>query len=182
MKHIYLVRHCEATGQGSECPLTEKGTMQANELAEYFSTISLDRIISSPYKRAVESCKEIAKEKNIDIESDHRLIERVLCNHELLDWKEKLYQSFRNRDLKLAGGESGSEAAQRGGAVIKEVLGGGSNHTLIVTHGNLLTLLLSNFDESYGYETWMKLSNPDVYRLTVNENEINIQRIWKVAQ
>ena len=83
MKVVYLVRHCEATGQGSDCVLTEKGQRQAKELAEFFRTIKLERILCSPYKRTTESCKEIAEGKNIRIEYDHRLKERVLSDHEL---------------------------------------------------------------------------------------------------
>ena len=180
VKCIYLVRHCAATGQGSECALTERGIIQARELTEFFQQIPLNRIITSPYKRAIDSCKGIAKEKSIHIESDCRLIERILCKQAIPDWREKLYQSFCNRDVKLAGGESSNEAATRGCAVIEEVLTDEFNHTLIVTHGNLLTLLLNHFDQSYGYETWMQLTNPDVYRLTFNNNELDIQRIWKV--
>ena len=182
MKYIYLVRHCEATGQDSDCILTEKGKGQAKELAEFFKKIPLERIVCSPYKRAAESCKEISEAKNIHIEYDHRLKERVLCEQELPDWKEKLYQSFLNHDVKLPGGESSKEASQRGVAVIKEIFDSVNTNTIIVTHGNLLTLILNNFDELYGYDTWSKLTNPDVYRLTYNEVYIDIQRVWKVNE
>ena len=182
VKCIYLVRHCEATGQGSECTLTNQGIIQARELTDFFRMIPIDRIISSPYKRAIESCKGIAKEKSIHIESDCRLIERILCKQEIPEWREKLYQSFCDRDVKLVGGESSNEAALRGCAVIEEVLRGEFNDTLIVTHGNLFTLLLNHFDKSYGYETWMQLTNPDVYHLTFNNNELYIRRIWKVSR
>ena len=182
MKCIYLVRHCEATGQGSECELTNQGITQARELTDFFRLIPIDQIISSPYKRAIESCEGIAKEKSIHIETDSRLIERILCDQEIPDWRGKMYQSFRNRDVKLVGGESSNEAALRGWSVIEEVLRGEFNHTLIATHGNLLTLLLNHLDPSYDYETWMQLTNPDIYRLTFNNNKHDIQRIWKVSR
>jgi broad specificity phosphatase PhoE len=34
----------------------------------------------------------------------------------------------------------------------------------VVTHGNLLTLLLRHFDGRSGFETWPALKNPDVFR------------------
>ena len=182
MEYIYLVRHCEATGQDSTCTLTENGKMQAIELAEFFRTVPLNRIVCSPYKRAIESCKEIADAKNIHIEYEPRLRERVLCENELPDWKERLFHSFKDPDVKLAGGESSKEAAQRGVAVIKEVLDSEDTNTLIVTHGNLLTLILNDFDDSYGYETWSKLTNPDVYCLIKDQDHINIERVWNVNQ
>lgn len=52
-KKIYIVRHCEAQGQPSESQLTEKGFNQAKYLSEFFSNIKIDRIISSPFLRAI---------------------------------------------------------------------------------------------------------------------------------
>lgn len=179
LKYIYLVRHCEATGQGSECNLTEKGKMQARELADFFNSISIERIVCSPYKRAIESCEAIAEEKNIQLEYDDRLKERILSGQDLPDWKNRLYQSFLERDVKLAGGESSNEAAKRGFTVIKEALDSENSNILIVTHGNLLTLILNHLDESFDYETWLGLTNPDVYCLKIDENQSNITRVWK---
>ncbi len=179
MKYIYLVRHCEATGQGSDCELTERGKVQARELADFFNSASIERILSSPYKRAVESCKVLAEEKNIHIECDDRLKERILCEQDIPDWREKLSQSFLEGDMKLAGGESSNEASKRGYTVIKEVLASKYTNTVIVTHGNLLTLILNHLDDSYGYESWKGLTNPDVYCLRVDGGQIDIKRVWK---
>ncbi|MCJ7840910.1 histidine phosphatase family protein [Lederbergia sp. NSJ-179] len=35
--NIYIIRHCEAEGQSSDSPLTEKGFIQANELSDLLS-------------------------------------------------------------------------------------------------------------------------------------------------
>ena len=37
----------------------------------------------------------------------------------------------------------------------------------IVTHGNLLALLLRHFDGRVGFAAWEALTNPDVYRVTL---------------
>ncbi|WP_430510420.1 hypothetical protein [Gottfriedia solisilvae] len=36
MKKIYIVRHCEATGQPPESSLTQKGLEQSQELSHFF--------------------------------------------------------------------------------------------------------------------------------------------------
>lgn len=76
VKWIYLVRHCESTGQPAESPLSEKGFLQAKDLSEFFFDIKIDRIISSPYQRAIQSIERISKDKNIKIEVEERLKER----------------------------------------------------------------------------------------------------------
>jgi 2,3-bisphosphoglycerate-dependent phosphoglycerate mutase len=37
---------------------------------------------------------------------------------------------------------------------------------VVVTHGNLLALLLHAFDGRPGYATWEQLSNPDLFVVT----------------
>src|SRR5690625_6007216 len=82
MKKIYFVRHCSADGQHKDSPLTIEGTRQAQLLSIFLTEndIPIDRIISSPYLRAVESIKPYAEKHGIDIEVDERLHERVLSN------------------------------------------------------------------------------------------------------
>ena len=37
----------------------------------------------------------------------------------------------------------------------------------IVTHGAMMTLLLNYFDSKIGFEFYMNLENPDIYKLTI---------------
>jgi len=55
MKEILLVRHAAATGQGADAPLTSDGYLQANALADLLLERKIERVIASPFRRAVES-------------------------------------------------------------------------------------------------------------------------------
>ncbi len=178
MKHIYLMRHCQAEGQEAECRLTDKGMKQSAELACFFREFPLDRIISSPYKRALDSCRQIAEDKRLIIEEDIRLCERVLSGEDLPNWLQLLEESFLNLDKKLEGGESGAEAGARGLEVIEEALSGPGTHIGIMTHGNLLTLMLQQLDSNYGFLEWKRMTNPDVYHLKIDNGVCHIERIW----
>ncbi len=79
-KTIYVIRHCEAEGQAADAPLTERGWLQAKELAGFVSERKVDRIISSPFLRAIQSIKPFADIKNLEIEQEERLTERVLSS------------------------------------------------------------------------------------------------------
>jgi 2,3-bisphosphoglycerate-dependent phosphoglycerate mutase len=50
--------------------------------------------------------------------------------------------------------------------------------TLLVTHGNLMTLLLKRFDDRIGCPEWQQLTNPDIYRITRAGSRIDIARFW----
>ncbi|WP_203247810.1 histidine phosphatase family protein [Sporosarcina beigongshangi] len=175
-KIIYIVRHCSAEGQPPHADLTAKGVLQAEELGKFFDGIEVNRIISSPFKRARRSAWPIAERKKLHVEVDSRLTERVLSSRDFGDWLVKLEDTFSDQDLKYEGGESSSEAMSRACNVVDE-LGAGSR-TVLVTHGNLMALLLKRYDEQFSFEGWQALSNPDVYRVRITDDGAEVKRIW----
>ncbi|MBT2668688.1 histidine phosphatase family protein [Bacillus sp. ISL-4] len=177
-KKIYIVRHCEAQGQPSESQLTEKGSKQAKYLVDFFSNVKIDRIISSPYLRAIQSVEPLSEKTNIKIEIDERLSERTLSTTDLPDWYEKLKATFNDMELKFEGGESSQEAKNRIVNVVEEVLKSGTENTVIVSHGNIISLLLKNYNSDFDFECWKNLSNPDVFQINCINNEVILERIW----
>lgn len=179
LKKVYIIRHCEAEGQRSEAELTAEGFKQALDVSEFFSEIKIDRIISSPYKRAIQSIQPLAKQLNVEIEIDRQLIERVLSTNDLSNWMEKLRKTFVDTGLKFEGGESSQEAMKRIVDVIEKVFNGESQNTIIVTHGNLMSLLLNYYNKKFGFDDWKSLSNPDIFLLKNLSNEVIYERLWK---
>lgn len=174
-KTIYLVRHCNATGQEPGALLTDAGEEQARQLAEFFQDKGITHIISSPFTRAIKSIEPAADNLGLGIEIEDRLAERVLSTVNLPDWMERLKESFQDLDMKLSGGESGMEATERGMAVLAST----ADRTILVTHGNLLGLMLKNIDGSYGFEEWKNFSNPDVYQVEIEGAAFQANRIWE---
>ncbi|UPM52904.1 histidine phosphatase family protein [Gottfriedia acidiceleris] len=179
-KEIYLVRHCEAEGQPFEANLTKRGLTQAKHLSEFFSKIKIDQIISSPFLRAIQSIEPTSNEKKIDIVLDERLSERKLSSIDLPDWLEKLEATFEDLELKFDGGESSQEATNRAMSVIDEIIKSENQITIVVTHGNLMSLILKQFNIEFGFENWKSLRNPDLYLLKYKNNEFDFERLWQV--
>lgn len=177
MKKIYLIRHCEAEGQPAEASLTNNGFQQADQLSKFFRDIPVDSIISSPYKRAVQTVEPLAKKRNLEIEKNELLTERVLSNQNLPDWLEKLKATFDELELKYEGGESSNEAMKRIVGVVEEVLNSSVQNTIIVTHGNLLSLLLKHYNHQFGFEDWRSLQNPDVFILKIEKETVTYERL-----
>ncbi|ASK63397.1 histidine phosphatase family protein [Virgibacillus phasianinus] len=182
MKKIYLVRHCLAEGQHKDSPLTTVGMRQAILLSQFFDkqNLTFDGVISSPYLRAIESIKPFAKSNNLHVDVDERLQERILSNEPVDDWMEVLEQSFNELDFKLPGGESANDAINRGNAVYKSVMENKDlNNIILVSHGNLISLILKSFDPTIGFDEWKNLNNPDVYLLESNGVQHSITRLWE---
>jgi 2,3-bisphosphoglycerate-dependent phosphoglycerate mutase len=178
LKTIYFVRHAKAGGQEFSAPLTEKGVEQAAKLVDFFATKPIEKVYSSPFKRAIDTIQPLADFKGLKVEKDDRLSERVLSGILLEDWQEKLKQSFDDFDLELEGGESHSAGMKRAVSIIEEVLASSNDHIILVSHGNLTTLLIRYFNESFGFDDLMEMTNPDVFEIIVGDEKAMLKRIW----
>jgi 2,3-bisphosphoglycerate-dependent phosphoglycerate mutase len=177
-KSLYLVRHCQATGQEPDAPLTDLGFQQAERLRDWFADRPLERIVSSPYVRAYQSAIPLARQCGLTVETDERLKERVFCETPLPDWRERLTASYADLDLCLPGGESSRTAMTRGVAALETILQQNARTTAIFTHGNLLTLLLKHFNDAVGIEDWERMTNPDVYLMRYETTPPQVTRLW----
>jgi 2,3-bisphosphoglycerate-dependent phosphoglycerate mutase len=166
MDELYIVRHCAATGQEPDAPLSDVGLAQASALAAALPSGCVHRIISSPYRRAIQTITPFADRNGLSIDIDDRLRERSLGAPDDLDWRKALQQTFEDLDLTFSGGESNRAAMARGIGVIKDI--DGASKVMLVTHGNLMAMLLQSFDPAFGFEQWSRLTNPDIYRVTVS--------------
>ena len=177
-KKIYLIRHCKATGQEPMAELTKEGAEKALELVPILEEFHIDHIISSPYKRALQTVKPFSESIGIPIIIDEKLQERVLSADPMEDWLEQLERTFIERDLTFSGGESSNHALSR----IRKVLDGvfenkQMHHVAIVSHGNILSLLINNHEPTFGFIHWQQMKNPDIFALELDNGIIHINRI-----
>jgi 2,3-bisphosphoglycerate-dependent phosphoglycerate mutase len=177
-KIVYFVRHCEAAGQEPGAPLTAAGEAQAVALADFLAPFPIDRILSSPYRRARDCIAPLAAQRGLPIETDDRLVERILTTAPLPDWRAHLRTSFTDLDYCLPGGESSHAAQARAVTVLNGLRRHPATTTVIVTHGNLLALLLQHCDDRVGFTTWEALTNPDVFAAALTEPIKPARRIW----
>ncbi|MDM5187975.1 histidine phosphatase family protein [Bacillus sp. DX4.1] len=183
MKTLILVRHCKAEGQEEGALLTQEGQQQATNLMTHLFNLNykIDKIISSPYERAIKTIEPLAKKIGLEIHTDERLSERRLSDGPITNWLDVLKQTFNDIDFFVEGGESTREATERVITLIKEEICNKEQTTLLVTHGNLMTLILRHFDQRIGFEEWASLTNPDIYKITIQEEKFTVTRLWDTA-
>ena len=182
MKTIYIIRHCKAFGQEPDASLTPEGEEQAERLATCLKDRGIETIVSSPFARAVATIRPLADQLQLHIHIEEQLSERVLSSEDLSNWMELLERTFSDLDMKLTGGESSREAMSRAVSVIRKLQAHPANSIAVVTHGNLMSLLLKYYDDGIGYEDWKQLSNPDVYELILAQDGTvsSIDHVWKI--
>ncbi len=151
---------------------------QAEALADLLRRVNVDRIISSPSTRAIQSIAPLAERLSLGVETDERLSERILSAHPHPDWRNLLRNTFVNLNLSYEGGESSQTAMDRAVSVVDDVLSHSAQTTVVVSHGCLITLLLKHFDQRFGFPQWAAMTSPDVYRVT-NIGGSQVERIWR---
>lgn len=71
---LYLIRHAQSEanaktpGAPIDCALTELGRRQATAVGQYVAREGIDRILASPYVRALETAEAIRRETNVPAE------------------------------------------------------------------------------------------------------------------
>ena len=173
-----VVRHCLAAGQEPTAGLTKAGVAQARRLAVFLADYPIDFIVTSGYARAYRTIEPYAERSGLPIQQDDRLNERVLASNPIANWEQVVRQSFDDPDLRAPGGESGAEVLRRAHAALHDIQG--RTLPLLVSHGNLVAILLHAVDAGFGYQGWKSLTNPDVYLLSgFATPRPRAKRIWR---
>jgi 2,3-bisphosphoglycerate-dependent phosphoglycerate mutase len=179
MPDVVVVRHAAASGQSSDAALTTEGQRQAAALAGLLLPLGIERVISSPSRRAIQSTAPFCARAGLRVELEPCLVERVLSARDLPDWREHLRRSFDDPEYRVGDGESSRAAQERGTAVLRAALASG-RRCVLVTHGNLLALILRSVDASAGFDFWSRLSNPDAFIIHVDDRgPRGFSRIWQ---
>lgn len=152
---LYLARHGESTGNAEQLifgqrdyPLTEKGRAQARALGRSLEGARIERVVSSPLVRALETAR-LAR-PHAAIETDARLMEQFMGRWEGLTEAEVLADNASLWRAMLAdwtrdqaappGGESYSALTARVSLAVSEIIARGED-SLIVTHAGVLAAM-----------------------------------------
>jgi broad specificity phosphatase PhoE len=136
-----------------DVPLSPEGRAQADALARRLTTVRIDRIISSPMLRAIETANAIATGQPVEV--DERLREQDCGLWEGLTFDEATARDPAVRVIwerdpaanHLPGGESGDEVAERARRFLADLLAAelpsnGERRVLVVAHTAVNRILL----------------------------------------
>lgn len=172
---VYFVRHAHSTwvpGRERERPLSEQGRRDAETLARALADLPLDAVVSSPYRRAVETVEPLAADRGLAVELVEDLRERTLADPQTVDLSGAIDRVWDDPSFAHPGGESNEVARSRLGAAFETVLADHEGETVAVgTHGNALALLLGRYGD-YGLDFWRTLTMPDVYRGEFDDGDL----------
>ena len=155
MTKVYFIRHAEPDYSNHDDllrELTPKGMQDRKIVTEYLSNKKIDVVLSSPYKRAVQTLEDFADKFGFKIETIDDFHERKVGN----EWIENFHDFSKNQwadfDYTLQGGECLHEVQTRNIAALKEVLRKYEGKNIAIgTHGTALSTIINYYDKSFGY-------------------------------
>lgn len=170
---IIFVRHAQAVyGEDDRIrPLTEDGLRNRAIVLETLKDIKIDRFLSSPYKRSMETIQTAAEYFKMPIETDERFRERKAGNWES-GWLEKRWADFTCAE---EGGECLASVQARNVEALKDVLAENVGKTIVIgTHGTALSTILNFYDNSFGLDDFLRIVGwmPYIVELTFDGDKL----------
>lgn len=182
MTNLYFVRHAHSIYTPDEMgrPLSGQGFADAETITQILKNENINRVISSPYKRAIQTVQGVAEFFCEDIEIMHDFKERKLSDKPLEDFKSAVAKVWADDRFSWEGGESNILAQARGVKATMNVLEKFAGENIVIgTHGNLMVLIMNHFDKKFGYRFWQELAMPDIYKLTFDKTKlVEVSRLW----
>ena len=179
---LYFVRHAYSTYTPDELgrPLTEKGLVDAERVTQMLEKENIDYVISSSYKRAIQTVEGIANFIGREVIIEDGFKERKLSEDPVEDFNVAITKVWEEQTFSWEGGESNIIAQKRGVKATLKVLEKYEGKDIAVgTHGNIMVLIMNYFDKNYDYSFWKELDMPDIYKLTFDETKlIEVNRSW----
>jgi probable phosphoglycerate mutase len=158
LKKIYLVRHGQTKfnqlgvvqGRGIDASLNETGIRQAEMFYQAYKNIAFEKVYTSALKRSRESVLKFIMD-GIPHEAHAGFDEISWGDHEGVEASEDRNEYFKhiitqwnqgNTSLKIQGGESPEDVAERQTQVIERILNSSEELILICMHGRAIRILL----------------------------------------
>lgn len=182
MTNLYFVRHAHSVYTPDELnrPLSERGFADAEIITNLLKTAEIGVVVSSPYKRAIQTVKGLAEYINTEVEIIDGFKERTLTTVPANDFTLAITKVWEDYNFSWEGGESNIVAQKRGVESTLNLLEKYKGENIVIgTHGNIMVLIMNFFDSQYDFSFWQNLQMPDIYKLTFNGKALtNVEKVW----
>ncbi|RGX13759.1 histidine phosphatase family protein [Paraclostridium sordellii] len=181
MNKIYFVRHAKpdfSVHDDLTRPITDKGIIDSKNICEFLKEKSINKIYSSPYKRAIDTIKELAQNLNIKIEVVDDFRERKISNIWIEDFNKFSKSQWENFEYKLNDGESLNEVQSRNIKALHKILNENSNQNIVIgTHGTALSTIINYYDKTFDYLSFTKIKDIMPFIVCMEFEKTNVLNI-----
>lgn len=163
MTTVYFVRHAQPNLKNhDDCTreLTQKGQEDRKKVTCFFENTDVDAVLSSPYKRAMDTVRHLAESKMLPIIPISDFRERKVDSGWIRDFDGFCRHQWEDFDFRLSDGESLRQVQRRNITALETVLKEYANKTVIIGgHGTSMSTIYQYYDPSFGYEDFQQIKN-----------------------
>ena len=163
MTTIYFVRHAEPNYKNQDDAtreLTTKGLEDRKLVTKFLNDKNINVILSSPYKRSIDTIKDFADNKGLKIRIIEDFKERRITSEWIDDFNSFSKKQWEDFNYKFLDGESLSEVQMRNINALRKVLKEYSGQNIVIgTHGTALSTIINYFDESFDYTKFEEIKS-----------------------
>ncbi len=175
MRRLHLVRHAqtrqEPTVSSHAWRLTDLGERQALELAEHVAALGSSRVVTSEEPKTIRTGAVVAEALRVPTETRPGLGEHARVTAPYFerpgDFHAAIGALFARPAERVFGEESANEAHDRFHAALTALMAERDDDELVVTHGTVLSLLVSRANGLDTFDYWKReLAMPMLVTLT----------------
>ena len=159
--NVYFVRHAEPNYENHNDQLREltaKGMADRALVTEFLSDKQIHAVLSSPYKRSVDTVKEFADKNSLSIELVDDFRERKIDSVWIEDFNAFAAQQWTDFTYKLSDGECLQEVQDRNINALRQVLAKYRGKNIVIgSHGTALSTVINYYDNSFGYSDFQEI-------------------------
>lgn len=163
MTILYFVRHAAPNLDNHDDKTRElnaRGLEDRKRVTEFLWDKGVDVVLSSPYRRAVDTVKEFADAKQLEIHLIDDFRERKIESGWIEDFNGFCKRQWEDFDYKLTGGESLREVQRRNICALEQVLEKYDGKTVAIgSHGTALSTIIHYYDPAFGYREYVEIKN-----------------------
>lgn len=163
MTTVYFVRHAQPNCDNHDDlsrELSPKGLRDRELVTRFLMDKRIDAVLSSPYKRAVDTVAGFAQAAHLEIETIEDFRERRVDSGWIDNFEEFCRNQWADFDYKLSDGETLNEVQRRNIRALHAVLERYDGKNIVIgSHGTALSTVINHFDESFGYAQFQQIRN-----------------------
>ncbi len=161
MTRVYFVRHAQPDSNITDDrtrPLTEEGMRDTKKVTAHLHNKNIHYLMSSPYKRSMDTIRDLADTLHMEIHTDEDFRERAIGIGYLGDSTQYIRNMWADVHYRSEGAECLAEVQERNIRGLKKVLAGHPGETIVIaTHATALSSILCYYVSDFGVDAFFRL-------------------------
>ncbi len=158
---VYFVRHAEPNYENHDDmtrELSAKGLKDRKLVTKFLMDKNIQIVLSSPYKRAVDTVREFAEKKEMNIDIIDGFRERKVDSLWIEDFNSFCKKQWEDFEYKLSDGECLKEVQDRNILALKNIVEKFKGKNIVVgSHGTALSTIVNYYDKKFGYSDFNEI-------------------------